>query len=126
MFVMNRGLIGGRASMMDSVKMAVDDIFNAGKLGADAEKRLLDDVAEGIKYGALDENLVAAELTAVLRLIKNQSVKDTDQLTKYLETKGLLKTASRIYAGGDNVWKWFAYNWYKSFLTDFAKKDLKE
>ena len=125
MFVMNRGLIGGRASMMDSVKMAVDDIFNAGKLGADAEKRLLDDVAEGIKYGALDENLVAAELTAVLRLIKNQSIKDTDQLTKYLETKGLLKTASRIYAGGDNVWKWFAYNWYKSFLTDFAKKDLK-
>ena len=31
-----------------------------------------------------------------------------------------------MYAGGDNVWKWFAYNWYKSFLTDFAKKDLRK
>jgi hypothetical protein len=36
----------------------------------------------------------------------------------------LLRTASRIYAGGDNVWKWYAYNWYKSFLKDYAKNDL--
>ena len=32
--------------------------------------------------------------------------------------------ASRVYAGGDNVWKWYAYNWYKSFLGDYAGKDL--
>ena len=124
-FVINRGLLGGRASVMDAIKMATDDIFNAGKLGGEAEKRLLDSVGEGIKYGALDENLVAAELTAVLRAIRKNSIKDTDQLTKYLETKGMLRTASRIYAGGDNVWKWYAYNWYKSYLTDYAKKDLK-
>ena len=124
-FVINRGLLGGRASVMDSIKMAADDIFNAGKLGGEAEKRLLASVDEGIKYGALDENLVAAELTAVLRAIRKNSIKDTDQLTKYLETKGMLRTASRIYAGGDNVWKWYAYNWYKSYLTDYAKKDLK-
>ena len=124
-FVINRGLLGGRASVMDSIKMATDDIFNAGKLGGEAEKRLLASVDEGIKYGALDENLVAAELTAVLRAIRKNSIKDTDQLTKYLETKGMLRTASRIYAGGDNVWKWYAYNWYKSYLTDYAKKDLK-
>ncbi len=124
MFVINRGLLGGRASVIDAVKMAADDIFNAGKLGGEAEKRLLANVSEGIKYGALDENLVAAELTAVLRAIRKNSIKDTDQLTKYLETKGMLRTASRIYAGGDNVWKWYAYNWYKSYLTDYAKKDL--
>ena len=63
MFVINRGLLGGRASVIDSIKMAADDIFNAGKLGGEAEKRLLDSVREGIRYGALDENLVAAELT---------------------------------------------------------------
>ena len=126
MFVINRGLLGGRASVIDSVKMAADDIFNAGKLGGEAEKRLLDSVREGIRYGALDENLVAAELTKVLQLIRKNNIKDTDGLAKYLETKGFLRTASRVYAGGDNVWKWFAYNWYKSFLTDFAKKDLSK
>ena len=124
MFVINRGLLGNRASLQNSIKMTVDDIFNAGKLGPEAEKRVLANIDEGIKYGALDENIVAAELGAVLRAIRKNNIKDTDQLTKYLETKGLLKTASRVYAGGDNVWKWYAYNWYKSYLTDFSGKSL--
>ena len=123
-FVGNRGLLGGRASVTESIKMVVDDIFNAGKGAADAEKKLLDDIAEGIKYGALDENIVASELSSVLRAIRKGAIKDTDQLTGFLEKKGLLRTASRIYAGGDNVWKWYAYNWYKSFLRDYAKGDL--
>ena len=123
-FVLNRGLLGGRASVTESVKMTVDDIFNAGKGAAESEKKLLENIAEGIKYGALDENIVASELNAVLRAIRQGSIKDTDQLTGFLEKKGLLRTASRIYAGGDNVWKWYAYNWYKSFLDDYAKKDL--
>ncbi len=123
-FVLNRGLLGGRASVTESVKMTVDDIFNAGKGAADGEKKLLENIAEGIKYGALDENIVASELNAVLRSIRQGAIKDTDQLTGLLEKKGLLRTASRIYAGGDNVWKWYAYNWYKSFLRDYAKGDL--
>ena len=123
-FVINRGLLGGRASVADSIKMVVDDIFNAGKLGPDAEKRVIDSVKEGIKYGALDENIVAAELGAVLRAIRKGNLSDTDSLTAFLEKRGLLRTASRIYAGGDNVWKWYAYNWYKSFLNDYAKKDI--
>jgi hypothetical protein len=123
-FVLNRGLLGGRSSVTESIKMTVDDIFNAGKGGADSEKKLLESIAEGIKYGALDENIVASELNAVLRAIRKGAIKDTDQLTGFLEKKGLLRTASRIYAGGDNVWKWYAYNWYKSFLKDYAKNDL--
>ena len=125
-FVVNRGLLGGRASVTESIKMVADDIFAAGKNSFDAEKKLLDSIGEGIKYGALDENIVAAELSAVLRAIRKGAIKDTDQLTSFLEKKGLLKTASRIYAGGDNVWKWYAYNWYKSFLDDYAKKDLNK
>ena len=86
------------------------------KLGPEAEKRIIDDIKEGIKYGALDENIVAAELGAVLRAIRKGNLSDTDSLTAFLEKRGLLRTASRIYAGGDNVWKWYAYNWYKSFF----------
>ena len=36
LFVGNRGLLGGRASVTESIKMVVDDIFNAGK--GDAKK----------------------------------------------------------------------------------------
>ena len=104
-FVINRGLLGGRASVTDSIKMVTDDIFNAGKLGPEAERRILDNIKEGIKYGALDENIVAAELGAVLRAIRKGNLSDTDSLTAFLEKRGFLRTASRIYAGGDNVWK---------------------
>ena len=59
----------------------------------------------------------------MLRAIRKGGVRDADELTSLLERKGLLNVAgqaSRVYAGGDNVWKWYAYNWYKSFLTDYA------
>ena len=123
-FALNRGLIGGRASVTDSIKMVVDDIFNAGKGNIDSELKLITNINEGIVRGALDENIVAAELGAVLRLIRKSQIRDTDQLTKYLETNGLLKILNRVYAGGDNVWKWYGYNWYKSFLNDYAQNSL--
>ena len=131
-FVGNRGLLGNRASVTESFKMMVDDIFGAGKGATDEELKLIENVREGIRYGALDENIVAAELGAVLKAINKKGIKSTDELTAIL-TKGqggagiLSKMggkASRVYAGGDNVWKWYAYNWYKSFLNDFAGKDL--
>ena len=126
MFVLNRGLIGGRASVTESIKMVVDDIFAGGKQGAEAEKRLLDSIDEGIKYGALDENIVASELGAVLKAIRNKNVKDTDELTALLNKSKVLDKLSRVYAGGDNVWKWYAYNWYKSYLKDFSKGDIRK
>ena len=131
-FVGNRGLLGNRASVTESFKMMVDDIFSAGKGKADEELKLIENIREGIKYGALDENIVAAELGAVLKAMNKKGIKSTDELTAML-TKGtggqaLLSKmggkASRVYAGGDNVWKWYAYNWYKSFLGDYAGKDL--
>ena len=120
-FLLNRGLIGGRASVTDSIKMIADDIFSAGKMGADAEKRLLNNIEEGIKYGVLDENIVASELQAIIREIQRGTISSMNGLIGVLEKSDLTKTAGRLYAGGDNVWKWTAYNWYKSFLKDYAK-----
>ena len=48
--------------LLQSIKMVADDIFAAGKNSFDAEKKLLDSIGEGIKYGALDENIVAQNL----------------------------------------------------------------
>ena len=124
MFPLARGLIGGRASATDAIAMVTDDIWNAGKGSAQAELRLLNNIDEGIKYGVLDENIVASELSAVLKEVKNSNVKSLDGLAKFLEKNPFTEKAARLYAGGDNVWKWYTYNWYKSFTRDLFKNDL--
>jgi hypothetical protein len=123
-FVVNRGLIGNRASLTDSVKLVADDIFNVGKTTAEREKAILDSIEEGIKYGVLDENIVASELQAVIRAIQKGNITNADNLAAFLEKYKVTETAGRIYAGSDNIWKWYAYNWYKSFLSDYAGKNL--
>jgi hypothetical protein len=121
MFPLARGLIGGRASVTDSIKMVVDDIFNAGKGDPQAELRLLDSIDEGIKYGVLDESIVASELAAVLKEVKNGAIASVDDLATFLQKNPFTEKAARLYAGGDNVWKWYTYNWYKSFTKDLFK-----
>ena len=124
MFPLARGVLGGRASATDAIAMVADDIFNAGKGDAKAELRLLANIDEGIKYGVLDENIVASELQAVLREVRNGSIETVEGLAKFLEKNPLTEKAARLYAGGDNVWKWFTYNWYKSFTKDLFKGDV--
>jgi len=124
MFPMARGVIGGRASVTESIAMVIDDIWRAGKGNAQAELRLLDNINEGIKYGVLDENIVASELQAVLREVRNGKIASIEGLAKFLEKNPFTEKAARLYAGGDNVWKWYTYNWYKSFVKDIFKGDL--
>jgi len=124
MFPLARGVLGGRASATDAIAMVADDIFNAGKGNAQAELRLLNSIDEGIKYGVLDENIVASELQAVLREVRKNSFDNVEGLAKFLQKNPFTETAARLYAGGDNVWKWYTYNWYKSFTKDLFKNDI--
>ena len=124
MFPMARGVIGGRASATDAISMVADDIFNAGKGNAQGELRLLANIDEGIKYGVLDENIVASELQAVLREVRNGKSTTVEGLVNFLEKNPITEKAARLYAGGDNVWKWYTYNWYKSFTKDLFRNDL--
>ena len=124
MFPLARGVLGGRASATDAIAMVADDIFNAGKGDAKAELRLLANIDEAIKYGVYDENIVASELAAVLREVRNGKIATVEGLAKFLEKNPLTEKAARLYAGGDNVWKWFTYNWYKSFTKDLFKGDV--
>ena len=124
MFPLARGVLGGRASATDAIAMVADDIFNAGKGDAKAELRLLANIDEAIKYGVYDENIVASELAAVLREVRNGKIASVEGLAKFLEKNPFTEKAARLYAGGDNVWKWFTYNWYKSFTKDLFKGDV--
>ena len=121
-----RGLIGGRASVTNAVKMQVDDIYNSGRLSGSHEERLLANIDEGIKYGALDENIVVTELRQLLEATqKGTRINSFDSLIKMAGDARIVELMGKLYAGGDHVWKWYGYNWYKSFLKDYAKKDMK-
>ncbi len=124
-FALMRGLIGGRSSVTNAVKMQVDDIFNAGTLSGKAEQKLLENIEEGIKYGALDENIVVTELRDLLKATQaGKKITSFDGMVKAAGEARIVELMGKLYAGGDHVWKWFGYNWYQSFLKDYAKKDM--
>ena len=80
LFPVANGHIGGRASVSESLKMVVDDIFGAGKVLD--EKKLIDTIEDKIRRGVIDENIVASELGAVLKDIrKAKTVKEALSLT---------------------------------------------
>jgi hypothetical protein len=114
LFPLANGHIGGRASVVDSFKIVLDDIFGAGK-EVNLET-LVKNIEDKIKLGIIDENIVASELGAVLKEIKKGSVNTLDGLYRKLAEGKFMKTATRIYAGGDNGWKWYGHEYVKSQL----------
>ena len=117
LFALNQGHIGGRVSVGESFKMIMDDIFGAGREAKPQE--VIANIQKKIRLGVLDENIVAEELGAVLRELKGQQagfISFTGLTTKIGDTQ-LTKLVQRLYAGGDNVWKWHGHEYVKSQLT---------
>jgi len=113
MFPLANGHIGGRASVTESLRMTLDDIFGAGKVIN--EEQFIKNIENKIRLGVLDENVVASELKAVLQDIRaGAKVKNMDSLIARLANSKMAKTATRIYAGGDNLWKWYGHEYAKS------------
>jgi hypothetical protein len=121
LFPVANGHIGGGASVTEAFKMTLDDIFGAGKVLN--EKVLIDKIEDKIRRGVLDENIVASELGAVLQDIKKGSINSLDGLYLKLTNGKFMQTATRVYAGGDNVWKWFGDEYVQSQLKN-TYKDL--
>ena len=120
MFPLANGHIGGRSSVTESIKMVMDDIFGAGKLID--ETKFIKNLENKIRLGVIDENIVASELKAVLKDIKaGAKVKNMDSLLARLSESRMLKTATRIYAGGDNLWKWYGHEYVKSQMKSMYK-----
>jgi hypothetical protein len=113
MFPLANGHLGGRASVTEALKMTLDDIFGAGKIIN--ENEFIKNLENKIRLGVIDENIVASELKAVLQDIKaGAKVKSMDSLLNKLANTKMMKTATRIYAGGDNLWKWYGHEYVKS------------
>ncbi len=120
MFPLANGHIGGRASVTESIKMVVDDIFGAGKVIDEA--KFVKNLENKIRLGVIDENIVASELKAVLKDIRSGAkVKNLDSIINQLANTKMLKTATRVYAGGDNLWKWYGHEYVKSQMRSMYK-----
>jgi len=122
-FVLNNGWIGGTASVADAFKITLDDIFGAGRVLN--EEDLINNIARKSELGVIDENIVASELSAVLQDIKAGKVGTFGQIASIADNSKLMKTATRLYSGGDNVWKWYGHEYLKSQLKG-AFKNIDE
>ncbi|ASF00430.1 hypothetical protein [uncultured virus] len=113
-FVLNNGWIGGKASVSDAIKITLDDIFGAGRTFN--EEELIKNITRKSELGVIDENIVASELSAVLADIKSGKIGTFGTIASAADNSKLMKTATRLYSGGDNVWKWYGHEYLKSQL----------
>ena len=120
-FPMHVGHIGGGASVTDAFKIVMDDIFGAGRTVNEVD--LIKRIQRKVELGVLDENIVASELGAILKDIKAGKLQSIGKLAERAENTKFYKTATRVYAGGDNVWKWYGHEYYMSQLKG-AFKDI--
>ncbi len=118
-FPLQSGHIGGAASVQDAFKIMLDDIFGAGRI-AD-EQQLIDRITRKIELGVLDENVVVSELKDILQDLKKAKFKSFGELAERIDNTRLSQTATRLYAGGDNVWKWYGHEFVMSQLKNGFK-----
>ena len=123
-FSLMNGHIGNRASVTDAMRMTARDIFKAGSNKID-EVEFNDYVEKLVRLGAWVENVVAAELKSVLQNLKDGSINTTDKLFDRLMKMAPTDKVARLYAGGDNLWKQYGWEYGKSQLNQ-ALKNIDE
>ena len=114
-FPFARGHIGGNSSVGDSMKIVLEDIFPKGRI---TKEKLFDFIEKEISLGTMDENIIASELGAVLNDIKGGAINTLDELFEAFTKKPLVRDATRLYAGGDSLWKIYGRQYVKSQMTE--------
>jgi hypothetical protein len=120
MFALLNGHIGHNASLTDSIRIVMRDIFKRGK---DIDNVSFNNYIEKlIGYGVIDENVVAQELRAIFKNIKAGSIQTEEELAQaLLKAPSITEKVARVYAGGDNLWKIYGYEFDKSMLSQSLK-----
>ena len=109
------------------MQIVARDIFKASGNKID-EVEFNNYVEKLVRLGVWDENVVAAELKAVTQDIKNNVINTTDKLFDRLMKMAPTDKVARLYAGGDNLWKGYGFEFGKSQLYQALKSldDVKE
>jgi len=123
-FALMNGHVGNKASVTDAMRIVARDIFKAGGNKID-EVEFNNYVEKLVRLGVWDENVVASEMKSVLSQIKDGSINTTDALFDKLMKMAPTDKVARLYAGGDNLWKGYGFEYGKSQLS-MALKNLDE
>jgi hypothetical protein len=124
-FSLMNGHIGNKASVTDAMRIVARDIFKAGQKGNIDEVEFNDYVEKLVRLGVWDENVVAAEMKSVLEDISKGVINTTDKLFDRLMKSAPTDKVARLYAGGDNLWKQYGWEYGKSQLS-MALKSIDE
>jgi len=116
MFALNAGHIGYRASVTDSMRMVLRDVFKEGQ-GID-RVAFNEQISKLVRLGVYDENIVAMEMKAVLQELKTGKINTFDKLFDRMMKMVQTDKVGRVYAGGDNLWKFYGFNFDKSMLLE--------
>jgi len=116
-FALANGHIGGRASVTNAMKIVMDDIFKAGQRNID-EVEFNNYVERLVRLGVWDENVVASELKSIMNQIKNNKVNSADDLFDKMIKMAPTDKVARTYAGGDNLWKQYGFEYSRSQLIN--------
>lgn len=125
MFAMANGHFGRGASLSDSMGIVFRDIFGPdGKISADA---LAAKGAEYRRVGVTNSNIITREVRALTDdLIRREGTGSklniTERFLKNMQDKSVLGNMTKIYQGGDDVWKIFGYEFEKSKMLNIIKE----
>jgi len=124
-FALWNGHVGKSSSALDSMRSVFKDIFKAGKGDPVDEVEFAKYVEKLVGLGVYDENIVAAELRAVVNKLKDGKIKNENELFDIFANSKITDKVARLYAGGDNLWKGYGYEFFKSDLS-VALKSVKD
>jgi len=119
MFAFGNGIIGGRTNIVDAFKFIADDI--AGKEGFISAKKFNEVMESKIRRGVIDQNIITNELKKVLDASQGGTFQSVDQFMEFIMKNKFMKKMTDLYAGGDNVWKFYADEFYMQALTPAIK-----
>ena len=126
MFAMANGHFGRGASLRDAFKLVFDDVI--GPKGEIDVARLASKGEEFRRYGITNSNIITREVQALVDdIVKTTEAKGklgrTENILKKLQDNSILANATKVYQGGDDVWKIFGYEFEKSKLLNIIKGD---
>ncbi len=129
MFAMANGHFGRGASLRDAMKLVFEDVV--GPKGIIDVERLAAKGEEFRRMGITNSNIITREVKAlvdeIIKTTKDQGkLGRTEAILKSLQDNSILSNATKIYQGGDDVWKIYGYEFEKSKLLNIIKGGLDE
>tara|TARA_R100001086_G_scaffold102626_2_gene51505 strand:+ start:816 stop:5198 length:4383 start_codon:yes stop_codon:yes gene_type:complete len=121
LFAFNAGHFGGKASVDSAIRIVMDDIFGAGKFTPEKQTELINIINRKIELGVLDENIITTELASVLKDIQSKKLTGVSGILNRLSNNVIIKNATKVYAGGDHLWRFYGHEFVKSELSGLFK-----